>query len=320
MPYTMEDFLSASSASTTTIQARRSRPNNLTVTPPGRLQLPVAPPSPLWDDMDTNTDPEPFPDFVDICPPVKAEPLHCVLHCPDDVCERLVSYGRKVPPCRCGDEVFQPEPLASTPVVPAPEVSLDKTIFAIIGNITLKPETIEIRRPDVRNLLAPLQALVASRALADEDFMSTMRDHRPQQTDRAARSVVGCAFSLISLYFDRTMRYNDRRYIAPQNLHAELKMYLSTGLREWVEKYSNNWEHDVILDNVRDPRTFLEGADFGFADAVSKVWTECLEDVVRLFIWHDAEIQRRKLMVDAVMDWGTSWMSSIIASMLRLCG
>jgi hypothetical protein len=316
----MGDFMSASSASTITIQARRSRPRNLMVTLPGRIRLPVAPPSPLWDGMDTDTETEPFPDFVDICPPIKAEPLHCVLHCQDSVCSRLVSYGRTLPPCRCGDEVFQPEPLASTPVVPAPEVSLDETIFAIIGEVTPKFETIEIRRSDVRSLLDQLQTLVASRALADEDFMSTMRDHRPRKTNRAARSVVNCAFSLISLYFDRTMRYNDRRYIAPQDLYAELKIYLSTGLQEWIQEYSNEWEQDVILDNVRDPRTFLEGADFGFAGAVSKVWTECLDDVVRLFIWHDAEIQRRKFIVAIVLDWGISWMSSIVASILCLRG
>jgi hypothetical protein len=75
MPYTMEDFMSASSASTTTIQARRSRAN-LTVTLPGRIRLPVAPPSPLWDGMDTDTDTEPFPDFVDICP--LPELSHCI--------------------------------------------------------------------------------------------------------------------------------------------------------------------------------------------------------------------------------------------------
>jgi hypothetical protein len=319
MPYTMEDFMSASSASTTTIQARRSRAN-LTVTLPGRIRLPVAPPSPLWDGMDTDTDTEPFPDFVDICPPARAEPLHCILHCQDSVCSRLVSYGLTVLPCRCGDEVFQPEPLASTPVVPAPEVSLDETILAIIGEATPKFQTIEIRRTDVRNLLDQLRTLVASRALADDDFMSTVRDHRPRETDRAARSVVNFAFSLISLYFDRTMRYNDRRYIAPQDLHNELKVYLSTGLIEWIQKHSSEWEEDVIFDNIRDPRTFLEGADFGFAGAVSKVWTKCLDDVVHLFIWHDTEIQRRKYIVDIVLNWGTSWISSIVASILCLRG
>jgi hypothetical protein len=316
----MEDLISVSSTSITTIQARRFRPKKLAVAPPGCLRLPVAPTSPLFDGMNTDTDTEPFPEFVDPCPPAKAEPLHCVLHCPDNVCSRMVRGGRTVPPCRCGDEVFQPEPMASTPIFLAPRTSLDETIFEIIDKVVADTETIEIRRADVRNLLDQLETLAVSRALANDGFMSTMRDHRPRQTNRAARSVVGCAFSLISLYFDRTMLYNERRSIAPKNLYAELKIYLSTGLREWIERCSNEWEQDVIFDNVRDPRAFLEGADFGYAGAVSKVWTECLNDVVRLFIWRDAEMRQKVDVACIVLDWGTSWVSSIVASLSRLFG
>jgi hypothetical protein len=45
---------------------------------------------------------EPFPGFIDICPLIKAESLHCTLHCRHRVCSRILRYDRTLPPCRCG--------------------------------------------------------------------------------------------------------------------------------------------------------------------------------------------------------------------------
>jgi hypothetical protein len=117
------------------------------------------------------------------------------------------------------------------------------------------------------------------------------------------------------------MREDEHHIVAPRDLSAVLKMYLSTGLIEWIQRHSNMWEQDEIFDNVHDPRMVLEGADFGLAGAVSKLWTECLDDVVQLLIWHNAEVRRRKVdVVGKIFDLGTSWIFSVAASKSRLRG
>jgi hypothetical protein len=319
MPYTTADFLLAISSSTTTIQARRSRPKNLSITAPDYVSPDIGSISPLFGGIVDDTDTDPFPDFEDPCPPTKAEPLHCVLHCQDDVCERLVYYGRNIPPCRCGDEVDQPEPLASTPMIAGPKIVLYETIFATVRGVEVDIDTIEIRRDDLPILMSQFATLLMSRAVADEEFMATLRLHRPHKTERAARGIVAYVFKLIWLYFDRTIGDSERCTVAPQDLYAVLKMYFSTGLHEWIEQQSSTWEQEVILDNGLDPRMVLEEADFGLAGAVSKLWTQCLGDIVRLLIWRDAEVRRYKVgPVARICEFGTSWINSIVASMARL--
>jgi hypothetical protein len=310
MPYTTENFTSASLSSRTTIQARRSPPKKLMITAPGYVSPDIGSISPLFGGIIEDADIEPFPEFVDPCPPVKAEPLHCILHCQDSICERLVYYGRRIPPCRCGDEVFQPEPLASTPITASPEISLDETIFATIHNLEVDVEMIEIRRDDLPRLMSQFATIVLSRALMNKEFMATMRIHRPHQTNRAARGIVAYVFKLIWLYFDRTIGDNERCTVAPRDLHAVLKMYFSTGLSEWIEENLDTWEQDVIFDNGLDPRMVLECADFGLAGAVSKLWTDCLGDIVRLLIWRDAETRRYgQGPVGRIVELITSWIN-----------
>lgn len=117
---------------TTTIQTRRYRPRKLTVKVPGGLLLPVASPSPLFTGINEDIDVEPFPEFFDPCPLIKADPLHCVLHCNHDICKRLDEFGKCELPCRCGDDVSRKEILVTTPLPKGPIISLDETIFATI--------------------------------------------------------------------------------------------------------------------------------------------------------------------------------------------
>jgi hypothetical protein len=291
MPYSLEDFMSA----TITIQARRSHPQKLKVKVPGGLLLPVASPSPV-SGINGEAKIEPFPEYVDRCPPVKAEPLHCVLHCKHDICKRLIEFGTCVLPCRCGDEVAQEEPAVTTPLSKGPIVALDETIIATIQDIESDinaDQIIEVQRENARLLIEQFELYVARRILQNEDFMATMCAYAPRMPDHAARAIVADAFELISLHTERTMRDVDSRKVTPRNLYAELKLYLWTGLEEWIDKYSSDPELEKILGNS-DPRSTLEAANFGLAGAVSELWTECLDDVVRLFIWRDTEVQKCK--------------------------
>jgi hypothetical protein len=149
--FTEADFL----ASTTVTRERRPH-SKLTVVVPN-LCLPIAPPSPLFAGANEDINTEPFPTFEDPCPPVKSEPLHCVLHCKDAFCESIVRYKRPIPPCRC-EFKDMPSPMhPSFSKVIGPEVSLDETTFEAIE--LLRPQTdseyiIDIRREDACRVLS----------------------------------------------------------------------------------------------------------------------------------------------------------------------
>jgi hypothetical protein len=313
----LDDFMSA----TTAIQARRSRLQKLKVKVPGGLLLPVAPPSPI-SGINGENEVEPFPEYVDPCPPVKAEPLHCVLHCKHDICKLMIKFGKCVLPCRCGDEVAQEEPVVTTPLSKGPIIALDETIFATIQDIESDinaDQTIEIQREYARLLIEQFELYMARRILQNEGFMATMCAYAPRMPDRAARAIVADAFKLISLHIERAMQDVDSRKVTPRDLHAELKLYLWTGLEEWIDKYSRDPELREILGKS-DPRLTLEAANFGLAGAVSKLWTECLDDVVRLFIWRDAKVQKCKVK-QSVFRFGLGALSMrfIVASLSHAC-
>ncbi|KAH3940245.1 hypothetical protein HBI70_201830 [Parastagonospora nodorum] len=297
MHYLMDDF--ASTTSTTTVQARRSRPRPLTVVVPGRLRLRVAPPSPLFGRANEHISAEPFPEFVDPCPPVKAEPLHCILHCEDNVCKRMVAGDIPMPSCRCGDDVDQFSPRVNTPMIKGPAISLGDTIFETIlesASYMEAGQAMEIQRDDVRVLLEQFESIVMRRALANEEFMAIVRGHATYRPEAVAHDrVVHYLFELLSMYFERTMRDVDSRKVTADNLCAELKVYLYTGLADWMFRYSNRFEFDEIMKEFHDDgRILLEIANFGMTGAVSKLWTECLDDVVRLFVWRHVQTAKAK--------------------------
>lgn len=297
MPYSMDDFTSATS--TTTIQARRSRPRPLIVIVPGGLRLPVVPPSPLLGVIGEDTSTEPFPEFVDSCPPVKAETLHCILHCKDNVCQRMVAGDIPMPPCRCGDEIDQASPRVDTPMLKGPTISLEDTIFDTIlesASYMEAGQAVEIQRDDACVLLEQFESIVTRRALANEVFMAVVRGHAPHNPEAVARDrVVHFLFKLLSTYFERTMRNVDSRKISAEDLRAELMVYLYTGLAEWMFKYTNQFDIDEMdKDFHYDGRVLLEIAKFGMTGAISKLWTECLDDVVRLFVWRHVQAAKAR--------------------------
>jgi hypothetical protein len=290
----MDDFASVP----TTVQARRSRPQKLTIDIPGGIRMPVAPPSPFFDGMNEDINTEPFPDFIDPCLTVMAEPLHCILHCKDSVCKHMVKKDITMLPCRCGDEVDQKSTLVISPPLNGPAISLDGAIFATIKDVELDidtDQTIEIQQHDARNLLEQFKILVTRRAFANEEFMSTVRGEAPCGPEDAARDlIISPLFKLLQMYLERTTRGTNSRTITPQDLGAELKVYLYTGLAEWINEHSNYWERQEILENCPGKRLVLEAANFGMPGAVSKLWVECLDNVVRLFVWRHVQVQKAK--------------------------
>ncbi|KAL5119193.1 hypothetical protein ACEQ8H_002903 [Pleosporales sp. CAS-2024a] len=281
---------------TTTIQARRLQSSKLAIKVPGGLRMPIAPPSPFFDDMNTNTNTDVFPDFVDPYPPVKVESLHCVLHCQDSVCKHMVEYGIPVPPCRCGDEIEHKPPVVDTPPIKGPAILLDETILSALESAesdTNPNEMIFIRRDDVHTLLQQYEQIVVRRALADEAFMTALRESAPRRPEGAARDlVVSFLFRLLSLYFERTMRDVEIREVTPKQLRLELKVFLWSGMMDWVDRCCTEWEYDEIMDDCPETHMILEAACFGLPGLVSQLWQGCLDDVVHSFTWRHEQTRK----------------------------
>jgi hypothetical protein len=202
----------------------------------------------------------------------------------------------RIPACRCGDEVDQESPFVDTPALRGPAISLDDTIFAVIQDVESDIDAnqlIEIQRENARTLLEQFEMLVSRRAFAKEEFMTVIRGYAKRRPEAFAREIViSSLFELLSLYVSRTMHDIKSRKISPQQLRVELKVYLWSGLADWISMHSNQWEHDEIFDNCSEVHMILEAANFGLAGAVSKLWVECLDDIVRLFIWRDVQVRK----------------------------
>lgn len=169
-------------------------------------------------------------------------------------------------------------------------------------------------------MIEQFELCVARRALQDEEFIVTMRAYAPRAPECAARDIVASAFKLISLHSERTMQDIDSRKVTPHDLRAELKVYPWTGLEDRIENHSKQWERDEILGST-DPRFTLEAANFGLAGVVSKLWTECLDDIVRLFIWRDSQVRRcRANQAVGLFGMGTLSIYSIAAGYFFLSG
>lgn len=280
------------SLTTVTLQERRFHPLYLTVKVPGVPLLPIASPSPSFvggDEEDINK--EPFPPFTDICPPIKAEAMHCVVHCHNDICRRLTRYNIDIPPCRCGDEVFQDEQFVCTPPVRGPEITVDNMFVSAFDENWSPTNEIRIRREDARKLMNKFEPLVTKCVLMDRYFMSIVRE-RWEDGEDAAKDIVLTLFMLIETHINRTMRNADIRSITPLTLRAESKFYLSTGLEDWINDYCEDWEREMVTENSGgDPRRTLEAADFGLAGTVSDLWVDCLNDIVLLFVLRDARVR-----------------------------
>ncbi|KAH7406538.1 hypothetical protein DE146DRAFT_647762 [Phaeosphaeria sp. MPI-PUGE-AT-0046c] len=295
------------SSTAVTLQERRFHPLHLTIKIPGVPQLPIALPSPSFASGNEEINMEPFPAFTDICPPLRAEAMHCILHCQNDICKRLTRYKTEFPPCRCGDEVFQNELSVCSPAVRGPKVTLDNMFMSAFQEDWSPSNNIEIHRDDAQELMIKFESLVNRRVLLDKNFMSIVRAHWKDAED-AAEDIVLTLFKLVEQYFDRTMRNDEVLSVTPRTLWAELKFYLSTGLEDWMIDFCQDWEHDVVVENSGgDPRLTLEAANFGLVGAVSKLWIDSLHDIVLLLVLRDARVRE----FAAAQPWWISAMVSI---------
>ncbi|KAF1846213.1 uncharacterized protein K460DRAFT_406433 [Cucurbitaria berberidis CBS 394.84] len=135
---------------TTPMTSPEKRPTRIVI-PTGTVRLPVAPPSPFFDGMNTNINTEPFPDIgsdFKLDAAEKAEPLHCVLHCQESVCKRMTLAGFDLPPCRCTFEDAQPVKVpASRPKGHVDDPVMDA--LSVMGTHVVPSEELEIQQADI---------------------------------------------------------------------------------------------------------------------------------------------------------------------------
>lgn len=272
---------------------RRPRPSRLVI-PSSTLRLPIAPPSPYFDGMNTVINTEPFPDFstvLDLEPVEKAEPLHCVLHCQNSVCRTMVRAQSALPPCRCAFEKTRDEP-EYVPSLGPPLLENMMEKFGEIGELADGQQNIVVVTSDVLPLLADLANYSAACALRDEDLRMELRSAFTGQDVAAAIEVSEMFFRGMRTYFNRTLCTLGGRNLTVHQLRSEVDVYIWTMYREWVSYHYD----DATVDQLTCDgglRGIVLHANYGAPGAVLRFWQECAYDVVGLVVWRDDEARRR---------------------------
>jgi hypothetical protein len=294
--FSAQDFASATTTSTIT---RPQRPKRILI-PTGNFRLPVAPPSPSpFDGIDDKTNTEAFPDFEDPFDRTShTEPLHCVLHCGESICNRMIDQDIKIPLCRCAFE----KPVVQALVGYRPPIQLDnRSVRSVrdIAAITEPSQEIDIHHDEVFRMLAILENSTSASAMHNHALTAALCLRFPGQEKALALRASETFFGGMHLYFSRTLRSSFHRNLTNQELRDELDVYLRTMLRDWVDMYYCGRDEDRVLQHRAAAR--LQYATFGAPSAVLAFWRECVEDVVGRIVWRDEEVRRVKMESMAYM-------------------
>jgi hypothetical protein len=298
--FTADDFLSAS----TTIN-RPKRPARL-ARPVKQLRLPIAPPSPFFPGMNEVINTEPFPDFQEfnLNSVDQAEPPHCILHCHNDICSRLAKRRRDPPPCHCA---FEPKIDVAPLPPPQPEFRFDSALLKDMHEYSASADLdheLAIHLSDTRTMLSHFQSHATVRALNDTTFMTAMQQVHPENPNALAISTTQRFFNIMHLYFTRTLQ-SKHRTLTIRQLRAELNVYMWTMLQEWVEAYCDN--ATVAETYARHPCEIAQVKASAAPGEVSKVWEQCVDEVVGLLVWRDEEVKQAR--IDRIVGW--SWLGCL---------
>ncbi|KAJ4364112.1 hypothetical protein N0V83_009567 [Neocucurbitaria cava] len=296
--FTMSAF---KEATTTTTSNRKERPARITI-PASNLHLPIAPPSPYFDGINTEINTEPFPLFMDISNPYaaveQAESPHCVQHCHETLCKRMKRTGRTIPPCCCVFETAQRVVVKqAAPSRPALHIydSVMDTLAAISTHDIDPDQEIDIHLIDVSRLLIYLENNAVNRVLKDQGLQNAFRHHNFPYEPTSALETVEDFFADKHEYFRRTLcgtpcECGGHRVLSVRQLRMELDVYAWTMLDKWVDDYCNP-AIARALSGV-DMRLFSEIPWSGAPRAVLEIWNDCADDVVGMMVWRDHEVRQ----------------------------
>jgi hypothetical protein len=294
--YTEADFLAATSTAITKTRPRRRRHLTVAVPPPGTLRLPVAPPSPFFDGMNEDINTEPFPDYFDEYPP---SAKHCHVHCWERVCRKITKKNSHTT-CMCREE-NKPKYKVSAPRFSFAARELEDEDLLVIRRAAAHaaPDAlITITHTDAEILIRELEFLIADRMSENLEFLAVLGAYWPNRVgseDRVAIAIVEQFFNLVTLYLSHKLTPAAKPLtIIVDQLRADLKVYAWTGFAEWLNKYCDVRTVKKVHAQTGRDSSIMEATDFGVPGAVSRLWLECLDDVVGVLVWRDEEVKRQK--------------------------
>jgi hypothetical protein len=286
------DFASAKSTTITHAQ----RPKRILI-PTGQLHLPVAPSSKcLFNGMNDDSNTEPFPTIEDAFDPDhQTESLHCVLHCGETICRRMVFEELEIPPCRCPvDGVEEVAAPASTGYRPA--LYLDHHTIRSLRDVAVcadMDQKVTIHHDEVFSMLSAPESQASATAMHNHALTAALRAQAPGQARVVALRAAKTFFRDMRLYFSRTLRTYPHREVTIQELRTELDVYLWTMLRNWAYENYYGDDEDVVLDSRG--AECLEQDIPGAPGAVLQFWSERVEDVVGAIVGRDEDVWQRRL-------------------------
>ncbi|KAH7377388.1 hypothetical protein BKA66DRAFT_468044 [Pyrenochaeta sp. MPI-SDFR-AT-0127] len=210
MKFTSADFISAAHNTCTTAesfirmehQEFRAHPK----IPSSKIRLPVPPPSPLFAGINEDINMEPFPDLQisDLDTLEETEPLHCIIHCQEDICQRMVYHERAVPPCRC--ELEAPM-MAQNTSSPQSEHDAEDSVVE-------------------DQLLTLLKSHITDRASNTKELAGQSEIQVSGKSTTIALIVSDVLFGAIYDYFESTLRQVEYRVLSIRMLRLELNNYV----------------------------------------------------------------------------------------------
>lgn len=267
MKFTSADFISAAHNTCTTAesfirmehQEFRAHPK----IPSSKIRLPVPPPSPLFAGINEDINMEPFPDLQisDLDTLEETEPLHCIIHCQEDICQRMVYHERAVPPCRC--ELEAPMMAQNTSSPQSEHDAEDSVVedLLAISSLTETDQLLQIRRRETCQLLTLLKSHITDRASNTKELAGQSEIQVSGKSTTIALIVSDVLFGAIYDYFESTLRQVEYRVLSIRMLRLELNNYVQ------AMYLSSDSTPDVVL-------TFLD---------------LCINSVIGLMIWRDKQ-------------------------------
>jgi hypothetical protein len=249
---------------------------------------------------DINT--EPFPAYVD-----KFQPLakHCHVHCWERVCRKIAKTATDKS-CVCREE-NKTRKKYTGPRFSFVGRELEESDLRVIRRAAAHtaPDTpITITHTDAQILVRELEFLIADRMSENLEFLAVLGAYWPNRVgseDRVAIAIVEQFFNLVTLYLSRKLTPAAKSLtITVDQLRADLKVYAWTGFAEWLNKYCDVRTVKKLHAQKGRDSSIMEAADFGVPGAVSRLWLECLDDVVGVLVWRDEEVKRQKTCKIAV--------------------
>jgi hypothetical protein len=189
---------------------------------------------------------------------------------------RLMKNSLGYPVCRCGPDEEEAGISWFRAAMDLDQLAVDP-IGETIATIDTSQE-IEIHYTEAMKMLTHLENRATIEAMQNEHLRYVMQDDFPDEEVHMTLSAVHHFFSLMRVYFGRTLGSSDYRFVNIEQLRCELDVYLWTLLSEWVQTYCDDATRDHVLQEGGP--NCMANANFGASAAVLEFWEDCIKEIV----------------------------------------